>query len=704
MEIGDNQKPSMTSNIEEDKQKCIIEEPKDDKIERQNEEDETTQTMVHFLSNLDLSKSNKNMEEKDEKKIEKDNLERDEYGFVIEKDYVNVFHHFLLSKHKNRIEKLKNKWKEVKFGETMILDKKKLRALASSGITNELRGAIWSYCSGANRKKSNANFNSETGNYYQEQAKKSLVGKHLAAYDEIEKDVSRTFPEIENFGEEAKAKLKRILFVYAKRNKSLGYCQSMNFIAGYALLFMEEEEAFWLLATIIEDILPGCYSKNMVTIQVFHRILNELLAEKMPELHKHFEKSFVSLPLITTKWIMLLFVSSLPNETVVRIWDTLFFDGIELIFRISLGIFKIYEQELLNTKNPIQICNILKQNPMGIFDWKILFKPALKFDFDSERIELMKIKHTKEILKEIEEMRQKKNLRELTKVTRFTAQELMEMRKQFSIVASNKTEKNRNSEVLDFSHFKKVFSRIFPNWDEFALIHLFQVFDQDKDEVIDFRELMVGLSTLTKGTTEERLEICFKTFDVNNDGNIEKEEMAVILSGIYKNLFSSTEDIGRKRSVTGFVDMCFANLDSDNDGKLSFEEFKKVILIEPQILEAFSYDVSEENKEEERKVILADTESIKEEVISSPSAPPEWEPDKAVSRCPHCSLVFVFPVKRRHHCRNCGKVVCQMCSQHSLPLPKYGFYRPVRVCSKCFTASQKQKSEKRSKRRTTHLP
>ena len=31
--------------------------------------------------------------------------------------------------------------------------------------------------------------------------------------------------------------------------------------------------------------------------------------------------------------------------------------------------------------------------------------------------------------------------------------------------------------------------------------------------------------------------------------------------------------------------------------------------------------------------------------------PPEWEPDKAVTRCPICTSLFVFPVKRRHHCR-----------------------------------------------------
>jgi hypothetical protein len=49
---------------------------------------------------------------------------------------------------------------------------------------------------------------------------------------EVERDVARTFPSHSYFREdEARAALTRVLSAYAVWNPSLGYCQSMNFIA-----------------------------------------------------------------------------------------------------------------------------------------------------------------------------------------------------------------------------------------------------------------------------------------------------------------------------------------------------------------------------------------------------------------------------------------------------------------------------------------
>lgn len=66
-----------------------------------------------------------------------------------------------------------------------------------------------------------------------------------------------------------------------------------------------------------------------------------------------------------------------------------------------------------------------------------------------------------------------------------------------------------------------------------------------------------------------------------------------------------------------------------------------------------------------------------------PEQPPVWIPDVEAPRCMSCQANFTV-VKRRHHCRNCGKVFCARCSSNSVPLPKFGHIKPVRVCNKCF--------------------
>ncbi|CAG9834081.1 unnamed protein product [Diabrotica balteata] len=65
------------------------------------------------------------------------------------------------------------------------------------------------------------------------------------------------------------------------------------------------------------------------------------------------------------------------------------------------------------------------------------------------------------------------------------------------------------------------------------------------------------------------------------------------------------------------------------------------------------------------------------------SRPPIWIPDVEAPKCMSCRVNFTV-VKRRHHCRNCGKVFCARCSSNSVPLPKFGLVKPVRVCNKCF--------------------
>ncbi|CAO2640254.1 Lateral signaling target protein 2 homolog [Lemmus lemmus] len=63
--------------------------------------------------------------------------------------------------------------------------------------------------------------------------------------------------------------------------------------------------------------------------------------------------------------------------------------------------------------------------------------------------------------------------------------------------------------------------------------------------------------------------------------------------------------------------------------------------------------------------------------------PPEWVPDEACGFCTSCKAPFTV-IRRKHHCRSCGKIFCSRCSSHSAPLPHYGQVKPVRVCTHCY--------------------
>jgi len=59
-----------------------------------------------------------------------------------------------------------------------------------------------------------------------------------------------------------------------------------------------------------------------------------------------------------------------------------------------------------------------------------------------------------------------------------------------------------------------------------------------------------------------------------------------------------------------------------------------------------------------------------------------WKPDKSATACTCCGKLFSLIV-RKHHCRNCGVVVCAGCSKERLLLSHIDEKYKVRVCDNC---------------------
>ncbi|XP_077420607.1 zinc finger FYVE domain-containing protein 21 isoform X1 [Vanacampus margaritifer] len=68
---------------------------------------------------------------------------------------------------------------------------------------------------------------------------------------------------------------------------------------------------------------------------------------------------------------------------------------------------------------------------------------------------------------------------------------------------------------------------------------------------------------------------------------------------------------------------------------------------------------------------------------------PTWVPDKDCQKCMRCETKFAF-IKRKHHCRRCGRCFCDKCCSQKVALPRMSFVDPVRQCSQCSLLSQKE--------------
>ena len=88
-------------------------------------------------------------------------------------------------------------------------------------------------------------------------------------------------------------------------------------------------------------------------------------------------------------------------------------------------------------------------------------------------------------------------------------------------------------------------------------------------------------------------------------------------------------------------------------------------------------------------------------VSIKPSFSPEWELDENRNECHGCGCEFTM-LRRKHHCRTCGKIYCGQCSElryHSLPsfihrVGGSGDSNPLRTCESCNALIGIQKKNK----------
>ncbi|GFZ05225.1 Ypt/Rab-GAP domain of gyp1p superfamily protein [Actinidia rufa] len=240
-----------------------------------------------------------------------------------------------------------------------------LKRLIRKGIPPVLRPKIWFSLSGAAKKKSTV-----PESYYNDLTK-AVEGKVTPATRQIDHDLPRTFPGHTWLDTpEGQGALRRVLVGYSFRDSDVGYCQGLNYVAALLLLVMKtEEDAFWMLAVLLENVLVSdCYTNNLSGCHVEQRVFKDLLIKKCPRIAAHLEALEFDVSLVATEWFLCLFSKSLPSETSLRVWDVLFYDGAKVLFLVALAIFKMKEEELLIAHQVGDIIDILQKTTHHLFD------------------------------------------------------------------------------------------------------------------------------------------------------------------------------------------------------------------------------------------------------------------------------------------------------------------------------------------------
>ncbi|KAI9083205.1 hypothetical protein K1719_034737 [Acacia pycnantha] len=243
---------------------------------------------------------------------------------------------------------------------------------------------------------------------YYDDLTKATEGKVTAATRQIDQDLTRTFPGHPWLDTpEGHAALRRVLVGYSFRDSDVGYCQGLNYVAALLLLVMKtEEDVFWMLAVLLENVLVNdCYTNNLSGCHVEQRVFKDLLAKKCPSIASHLESMGFDVSLVATEWFLCLFSKSLPSETTLRVWDVLFYEGAKVIFNVALAIFKMKEAELLLTRHVGEVINILQITTHHLFDPDDLLTVAFEKigSMTSNTISKQRKKQEPEVMKELDE-------------------------------------------------------------------------------------------------------------------------------------------------------------------------------------------------------------------------------------------------------------------------------------------------------------
>eukprot|EP00164_Ancoracysta_twista_P007120 GFYU01010055.1.p1 GENE.GFYU01010055.1~~GFYU01010055.1.p1 ORF type:complete len:400 (+),score=74.13 GFYU01010055.1:145-1344(+) len=317
----------------------------------------------------------------------------DRYGFLfesaeVEAEYEQERNH-VIRKESHRL----TKWLEMVHTDWDKYKRKnpvKVKRRIRKGIPDRLRGLVWQSIS------KSRDFVTQNPGLYQ-----SLLLKETSAMEaDIHRDISRTFPKHVFFRERdgmGQRSLFNVLRAYSIHDPVVGYCQGMGFITALLLLYMSEEDAFWMLVCLMQRYnMTGLYKPGLPQLTLYLEVFGDLTRIYFPQLSMHFEANGITTDMFASQWFITVFTYNFPFATVIRVWDIYLNEGIKMVFRVGLGLLKLLQEDLMAA--PFEkILKMLKNVPKEFLDPDKLIATAFSIGLSSKKLDHLLEQHDKEL-------------------------------------------------------------------------------------------------------------------------------------------------------------------------------------------------------------------------------------------------------------------------------------------------------------------
>lgn len=226
-----------------------------------------------------------------------------------------------------------------------------LESEITKGIPRQIRGIIWQLIANSKSKEMEDIYEtlSETESPHEANIRRDLKRTNFIPEDRIEE-------------------LFRVLKIYSVYDPDVGYTQGMAFVTTPLLLNCNSEaETFGLLVSLMKYYhIREFYLPDMPGLMLMLYQFDRLLEENTPILANHLTREGIRSSMYATQWFLTIFAYKFPLEFVLKIFDIIFFEGIESLLKFAVNLMVKNEDILIKLKFD-QLLTYLKNELFNIY-------------------------------------------------------------------------------------------------------------------------------------------------------------------------------------------------------------------------------------------------------------------------------------------------------------------------------------------------